>query len=114
MTDAASEPLPVGFRDVDATAPDKILRCLDCLQSMAAGQAYKARTLELLALESGASALDVACGLGDEVVQTAPSSTSPTQDGSLESWPGWPAGVRWCSALNRTGAPSCSAAATPW
>jgi ubiquinone/menaquinone biosynthesis C-methylase UbiE len=69
MTDAASEPLPVGFRDVDATAPDKILRCLDCLQSMAAGQAYKARTLELLALQPGASALDVACGLGDDVVR---------------------------------------------
>jgi ubiquinone/menaquinone biosynthesis C-methylase UbiE len=69
MHDAAQDPLPVGFRDVDATTPDKIIRCLDCLQSMAAGQAYKTRALELLGLEAGASALDVACGLGDDVVR---------------------------------------------
>jgi ubiquinone/menaquinone biosynthesis C-methylase UbiE len=69
MNDTVPDPLPVGFRDVDATAPDKIIRCLDCLQSMAAGRAYKARALDLLGLEPGASALDVACGLGDDVVR---------------------------------------------
>lgn len=69
MNDTAPDPLPVGFRDVDATAPDKIIRCLDCLQSMAAGRVYKARALDLLGLEPGASALDVACGLGDDVVR---------------------------------------------
>jgi ubiquinone/menaquinone biosynthesis C-methylase UbiE len=69
MNDTTPDPLPVGFRDVDATAPDKIIRCLDSLQSMPAGQAYKARALDLLGLEPGASALDVACGMGDDVVR---------------------------------------------
>ncbi|CAK6698875.1 methyltransferase domain-containing protein [Synechococcus sp. CBW1107] len=69
MNDAAPDSLAVGFRDVDATAPDKIIRCLDCLQAMAVGRAYKARALDLLGLEPGASALDVACGLGDDVVR---------------------------------------------
>lgn len=69
MKDTAPDSLPVGFRDVDATAPEKIIRCLDCLQSMAAGRAYKERALDLLGLEPGASALDVACGLGDDVVR---------------------------------------------
>lgn len=69
MTEASPDPLPVGFRDVDATAPDKIIRCLDCLQSMAAGLAYKERALDALALQPGTSALDVACGLGDDVVR---------------------------------------------
>ena len=36
---------------------------------MPAGRAYKARTLELLEIEPGSSALDVACGLGDDVVR---------------------------------------------
>ena len=69
MDDTAPDSLPAGFRDVDATAPDKIVRCLDCLQSMSAGLAYKARAIELLGLEPGTSALDVACGLGDDVVR---------------------------------------------
>lgn len=69
MQDTAPEPLPIGFRHVDATAPDKIFRCLDCLQSLAAGRAYKALALECLGLVPGASALDVACGLGDDVVR---------------------------------------------
>jgi ubiquinone/menaquinone biosynthesis C-methylase UbiE len=69
MPDTAPDSLPVGFRDVDATTSDKIIRCLDCLQSMAAGRAYKARALELLGLEPGRTVLDVACGLGDDVVR---------------------------------------------
>jgi ubiquinone/menaquinone biosynthesis C-methylase UbiE len=69
MSDNVPVPLPVGFRDVDATSSDTIIRCLDCLQSMAAGRAYKARALEVLGLEPGASALDVACGLGDDVAR---------------------------------------------
>ncbi|MBF2097015.1 MAG: methyltransferase domain-containing protein [Gloeomargaritaceae cyanobacterium C42_A2020_066] len=55
MADEVSASLPVGFRDVDAVAPEPILRCLQCIPSLAAGRAYKAR------------ALDVACGLGDDV-----------------------------------------------
>lgn len=69
LNEPAPDALPVGFRDVDATAPDKIIRCLDRLQSLPAGRAYKQRALELLGLEPGWDALDVACGLGDDVVR---------------------------------------------
>jgi ubiquinone/menaquinone biosynthesis C-methylase UbiE len=69
VIDDSPDLLSVGFRDVDSTAPDKILRCLDALQSMPAGRTYKARTLELLEIEPGSSALDVACGLGDDVMR---------------------------------------------
>jgi ubiquinone/menaquinone biosynthesis C-methylase UbiE len=69
VSDNAPASLPVGFRDVDATEPDVIFRCLDCLQSLPAGRAYKARALDALGLAAGASALDVACGLGDDVVR---------------------------------------------
>ena len=69
MSNETPAPLPVGFRDVDATAPEKILRCLDCIPALEAGRAYKARALELLELGPGSSALDVACGLGDDVAR---------------------------------------------
>jgi ubiquinone/menaquinone biosynthesis C-methylase UbiE len=69
MTDTPSVPLPIGFRDVDATAPEACVRCLDCLHQLPAGRAYKARALAALQLVPGCAALDVACGLGDDVVQ---------------------------------------------
>ncbi len=61
--------LAIEFRDVDSAASDKILRCLDTLQAMEAGQAYKARALEHLGLGSTSITLDVACGLGDDVAR---------------------------------------------
>ncbi|MBA4064924.1 MAG: hypothetical protein C0501_14660 [Isosphaera sp.] len=61
--------LTVGFRDVDAAALDNILRCLEHIPAMDAGRAYKARALELLGLTPGSAALDVACGLGDDVAR---------------------------------------------
>ncbi len=69
MTDTPSLPLPLGFRDVDATAPEACVRCLDCLYQLPAGRAYKARALAALQLVPGCAALDVACGLGDDVAQ---------------------------------------------
>lgn len=63
------ESLAVDFRDVDSAAPEKILRCLDTLQTMAAGRAYKERALDHLNLGPDSVALDVACGLGDDVVR---------------------------------------------
>ncbi len=75
-TDASPDPLPIGYREVDATAPDKIIRCLNCLQSMAAGVAYKERALDALALKPGDPALDVACGQGD-------AAALPFADGSF-------------------------------
>lgn len=64
-----SDSLPSGFRDVDATIPDRFIRCLDTLQNMEAVRNYKGRALDLLELNSNSSALDVACGLGDDVVR---------------------------------------------
>jgi ubiquinone/menaquinone biosynthesis C-methylase UbiE len=61
--------LAVEFRDADSAAPDKIVKCLDTLQTMAAGRAYKARALEHLGLRPACVALDVACGLGDDVAR---------------------------------------------
>lgn len=61
--------LPAAFRDVDATTSGNILHCLDTLQAMPAGRAYKARALDLLDLKPDSAALDVACGLGDDVVR---------------------------------------------
>jgi ubiquinone/menaquinone biosynthesis C-methylase UbiE len=61
--------LAVAFRDVDSAAPDKILQCLDTLQKMEAGREYKARALEHLGLKPTSVALDVACGLGDDVAR---------------------------------------------
>ncbi len=70
MTDRKNtESLPLGFRDVDATIPDKFIRCLDTLQNMNAVRTYKGRALDLLELNTNSSALDVACGLGDDVVR---------------------------------------------
>jgi ubiquinone/menaquinone biosynthesis C-methylase UbiE len=69
MSATTTAPLPVRFREVDATAPDPIVRCLDHLQSMPAGRAYKALALDAMELEPGMSALDVACGLGDDVLR---------------------------------------------
>jgi ubiquinone/menaquinone biosynthesis C-methylase UbiE len=61
--------LATGFRDVDSAKIDKMVRCLDALQSMECFQRYKNRSLELLQDADNESALDVACGLGDDVVR---------------------------------------------
>jgi ubiquinone/menaquinone biosynthesis C-methylase UbiE len=63
------ESLAVAFRDVDSVAPEHILRCLDTIQGLDAGRAYKARALGLLELGPASTALDVACGLGDDVAR---------------------------------------------
>src|SRR5277367_3468988 len=69
MPQKPPDSLAVEFRDVDSAAPEKILRCLDTLQTMTAGRAYKARALEHLGLGPTSVALDVACGLGDDVAR---------------------------------------------
>jgi ubiquinone/menaquinone biosynthesis C-methylase UbiE len=61
--------LATGFRNVDGAEIDKMARCLDALQSMECFQCYKHRSLELLQGVNNLSALDVACGLGDDVVR---------------------------------------------
>jgi ubiquinone/menaquinone biosynthesis C-methylase UbiE len=69
MPQKTPESLASAFHDVDSAALDKILRCLDTLQTMEAGRAYKARALEHLGLGPTSFALDVACGLGDDVAR---------------------------------------------
>jgi ubiquinone/menaquinone biosynthesis C-methylase UbiE len=69
MPQQSPDSLAVEFRDVDSAAPDRILQCLDTLQTMEAGRAYKARALEHLGLGPTGVALDVACGLGDDVAR---------------------------------------------
>jgi ubiquinone/menaquinone biosynthesis C-methylase UbiE len=61
--------LATGFRKVGATNVDKMTRCLDTLQSMECFQRYKTRSLDLLPGSIELSALDVACGLGEDVVK---------------------------------------------
>jgi ubiquinone/menaquinone biosynthesis C-methylase UbiE len=61
--------LATGFRNVDGAKIEKMMRCLDVLQSMECFQRYKNRSLELLHGSDDLSALDVACGLGDDVVR---------------------------------------------
>jgi ubiquinone/menaquinone biosynthesis C-methylase UbiE len=61
--------LATGFRNVDGANAGKMMRCLDVLQSMECFQRYKNRSLDLLHGSEELSALDVACGLGDDVVK---------------------------------------------
>jgi ubiquinone/menaquinone biosynthesis C-methylase UbiE len=61
--------LATGFRNVDGAKTEKMMRCLDALQSAECFQRYKNRSLELLHGANDLSALDVACGLGDDVVR---------------------------------------------
>lgn len=63
------EYLATGFRNVDGARIEKMIRCLDFLQSAECFQRYKNRSLELLDGANDLSALDVACGLGDDVVR---------------------------------------------
>jgi ubiquinone/menaquinone biosynthesis C-methylase UbiE len=65
-SETTPDPLPVGFRDVDATATEKILRCLDTLDTV---RSYKASALDRLGLGPLSAALDVACGRGDDVAR---------------------------------------------
>jgi ubiquinone/menaquinone biosynthesis C-methylase UbiE len=69
MPQEKADSLAVDFRDVDSATPEKIVKCLDTLQTMEAGRTYKARALEHLGLGPAYAALDVACGLGDDVAR---------------------------------------------
>jgi ubiquinone/menaquinone biosynthesis C-methylase UbiE len=56
------------FRDVDATTnPSTHVRYLQAVSSLEQAQAYKLRSIDMLAIHPGARVLDVGCGVGDEV-----------------------------------------------
>ncbi|MES2907071.1 MAG: methyltransferase domain-containing protein [Pseudomonadota bacterium] len=61
--------LATGFRAVDETNSTKMQRCLDAMQAMDSFKAYKQRTLDLLVEKGRTAALDVGCGLGDDVIK---------------------------------------------
>lgn len=61
--------LATDFRDVDTANVAKIQRCLDAMQGMDSFKSYKQRTLELLSGNGGSAALDIGCGLGDDVIK---------------------------------------------
>jgi ubiquinone/menaquinone biosynthesis C-methylase UbiE len=61
--------LATGFRNVDGANIEKMMRCLDVLQSMECFQRYKNRSLEMLDGDQELTALDVACGVGDDVAK---------------------------------------------
>lgn len=73
-----ADPLPLGFRDVDATAPAKIVDCLEGIAALPSGRDYKQRILARLAPQPGLAVLDVACGLGDDVAALAACSVEAT------------------------------------
>lgn len=70
MADRSTDLWKVEFRDDDATMPDTIARCIDALESMEAGRAYKLRAFEVLGLKPGSFALDAAddahCAHGED------------------------------------------------
>ena len=67
--DTEDEYLATGFRNVHGAKIEKIMRCLDVLQPIECFQHYKDPSVDLLGGARDLSALDVACGLGDDVVR---------------------------------------------
>ncbi len=61
--------LASAFRDVDSSHVEKMMICLDSMQSMPCFLAYKKRTIELLGIDSNSKCLEVACGLGDDLAR---------------------------------------------
>jgi ubiquinone/menaquinone biosynthesis C-methylase UbiE len=62
--------LATAFRDVDAdTDLGKVIACLRFMEGLPSFTAYKRRSIEMLRLENGASALDIGCGLGFDVIR---------------------------------------------
>lgn len=62
--------LATAFRDVDADSDlGKVLTCLRFMEGLPAFGAYKRRSIEMMRLSSGASALDIGCGLGFDVAR---------------------------------------------
>ena len=62
-----SRPDAAAWSDVDKAAqPAAFAQYLDTIRSLGAIETYKARSVELMGLVPGGSALDVGCGTGDD------------------------------------------------
>ncbi len=99
--------LATAFRDVDADSDlGKVLTCLRFMEGLPAFGAYKRRSIEMMQLSSGASALDIGCGLGFDVARlrdvVGPSGRAVGVDssdkllGAARGAFGEPAGIEWC------------------
>jgi ubiquinone/menaquinone biosynthesis C-methylase UbiE len=67
----AEEYLARGFRDVDAAAVDKMMRCLAYMDGLPEFQQYKTAILEMMKPHPGSITADLGCGLGFDVRRLA-------------------------------------------
>lgn len=99
--------LATAFRDVDADSDlGKVLTCLRFMEGLPAFGAYKRRSIEMMHLSSGASVLDIGCGLGFDVARlrdiVGPGGRAVGVDssdkllGAARGAFGEPAGIEWC------------------
>ena len=67
MSDRDNRPDQATWSDVDKAAePAAFAQYLDTIRTLHAIEAYKVRSVEMMRLEAGMSALDVGCGTGDD------------------------------------------------
>lgn len=71
MSQAAPPDVAVAFRDADGPMRETLVGCLDFMNGLPFFRAYKAHTWETLQIAKGASILDVACGVGYDVIGMA-------------------------------------------
>ena len=65
------EYLARGFRDVDAAAVGKMVRCLTYMDALPEFQRYKTTILEMMKVQAGSITADLGCGLGFDVRRLA-------------------------------------------
>jgi len=63
--------IALGFRNADGEMLNELVHCLDFMNGLPFFKAYKARTWETFKIRSGQKILDVACGIGFDVIEMA-------------------------------------------
>jgi ubiquinone/menaquinone biosynthesis C-methylase UbiE len=63
--------IALGFRNADGEILSELVHCLDFMNGLPFFKAYKAHTWERLKIRSGQKLLDVACGIGFDVIEMA-------------------------------------------
>src|SRR5271166_1971876 len=63
--------IALGFRNADGEMLKDLAECLDFLNDLPFFQSYKAHTWAALDIRSGDKILDVACGIGFDVIEMA-------------------------------------------
>ena len=71
MSTGAPSDVAVAFRDADGPMRAALVHCLDFMNGLPFFRAYKAHTWETLGVGTGGSFLDVACGVGFDVLEMA-------------------------------------------